>query len=136
MWNRKVHDPMTYLADVDMKVDVFVGRRIRYGRTALGLTQPQLAAKLKITYQQLHKYETGKNRVSSSRLFEIGQVLGVDVSFFFEGLDRDGDSTTNVEDFRFYAIIRNFNRIADPTSKRKLVAFCEAVARRRWKPDP
>jgi transcriptional regulator with XRE-family HTH domain len=51
------------------------------------MTQEQLAAKLSISYQQIQKYETGTNRVSAGRLFEIAQVLDTEVAFFFEGLD-------------------------------------------------
>jgi transcriptional regulator with XRE-family HTH domain len=69
------------------RVDEHVGARIRLRRTMLGQTQEQLAAPLGISYQQIQKYETGANRVSAGRLFEIGQRLGVDVAYFFEGLD-------------------------------------------------
>jgi transcriptional regulator with XRE-family HTH domain len=51
------------------------------------MTQEQLAAALGISYQRIQKYETGANRVSARRLFEIGQRLGVDVAHFFEGVD-------------------------------------------------
>ena len=69
------------------RVDDHVGARIRLRRTMLGMTQEQLAAALGISYQQVQKYETGANRVSAGRLFEISQRLGVDIAYFFEGLD-------------------------------------------------
>jgi transcriptional regulator with XRE-family HTH domain len=69
------------------RVDDHVGTRIRLRRTFLGMTQEQLAGALGISYQQIQKYETGANRVSAGRLFEISQRLGVDVAQFFEGLD-------------------------------------------------
>lgn len=68
-------------------VDQHVGARIRLRRTLLGLTQEQLAQSLDISYQQIQKYETGSNRVSAGRLYEIGLRLGVDVSHFFEGIN-------------------------------------------------
>jgi len=51
------------------------------------MTQEQLSAVLSISYQQIQKYETGTNRVSAGRLFEIAQRLDVEISYFFEGLD-------------------------------------------------
>lgn len=69
------------------RVDEHVGARIRTRRTLVGLTQEQLSASLNISYQQIQKYETGANRVSAGRLFQIAQRLGTDVSYFFEGLD-------------------------------------------------
>lgn len=66
--------------------DRHVGARIRERRVMMGLSQQQLAKMIGVTYQQAHKYERGLNRISAGRLFEIGQVLGVPVSWFFEGL--------------------------------------------------
>jgi transcriptional regulator with XRE-family HTH domain len=67
-------------------VDVHVGKRIRHRRWLLGMTQQQLAEQVGIKFQQIQKYETGANRVSASRLWDIADRLGVPVSFFFEGL--------------------------------------------------
>lgn len=66
--------------------DFHVGARIRERRVMMGLSQQQLAKLIGVTYQQAHKYERGLNRISAGRLFEIGQVMGVPVSWFFEGL--------------------------------------------------
>jgi transcriptional regulator with XRE-family HTH domain len=72
-------------------VDVHVGKRIRHRRWMNGTTQQQLAEKVGIKFQQIQKYETGMNRVSASRLWDIAAVLDVPVSFFFLGLDADQD---------------------------------------------
>ncbi|MGX9964273.1 helix-turn-helix domain-containing protein [Roseomonas sp. F4] len=69
--------------------DRHVGARIRERRVMMGLSQQQLAKLIGVTYQQAHKYERGLNRISAGRLFEIGQVLGVPVSWFFDGLTPD-----------------------------------------------
>lgn len=67
-------------------VDAHVGKRIRHRRWMVGMTQQQLADKVGIKFQQIQKYETGMNRVSASRLWDIADALGVQISFFFEGL--------------------------------------------------
>ena len=67
-------------------VDVHVGKRIRHRRWMIGMTQQQLADKVGIKFQQIQKYETGMNRVSASRLWDIAHALGVPVSFFVAGL--------------------------------------------------
>ncbi len=54
------------------------------------MTQQQLAEKVGIKFQQIQKYETGANRVSASRLWDIADALDVSVSFFFEGLEDQG----------------------------------------------
>lgn len=67
-------------------VDAHVGKRVRHRRWMVGMTQQQLADKVGIKFQQIQKYETGMNRVSASRLWDIADTLGVTISFFFEGL--------------------------------------------------
>lgn len=67
-------------------VDAHVGKRIRHRRWMVGMTQQQLADKVGIKFQQIQKYETGMNRVSASRLWDIADALGVTIAFFFEGL--------------------------------------------------
>lgn len=71
-------------------VDVHVGKRIRHRRWMVGMTQQQLAEKVGIKFQQIQKYETGMNRVSASRLWDIAEALSVPVAFFFDGADESG----------------------------------------------
>ena len=67
-------------------VDLHVASRLREQRTVLGISQRQLAATLGLTFQQIHKYEQGKSRISAGRLYEFGKVLGVPITFFIEGV--------------------------------------------------
>lgn len=78
-------------------VDVHVGKRIRHRRWLVGMTQQQLAESVGIKFQQIQKYETGANRVSASRLWDIADSLDVEVSFFFEGLDQETEGKENAE---------------------------------------
>ena len=71
------------------KVDVHVGQRIRQRRWLTGMTQQRLAELVGIKFQQIQKYETGANRVSASRLWDIAFALNVDVAHFFEGLEAE-----------------------------------------------
>lgn len=73
-------------------VDVHVGKRIRHRRWMIGMTQQQLAEQVGIKFQQIQKYETGMNRVSASRLWDIAHALEVPISFFFEGIE-EGEAT-------------------------------------------
>ena len=68
-------------------VDVHVGKRIRHRRWMVGMTQQQLGEAVGIKFQQIQKYETGMNRISASRLWDIAQALDVSISFFFEGFE-------------------------------------------------
>jgi len=70
-------------------VDVHVGKRIRHRRWMVGMTQQQLGETVGIKFQQIQKYETGMNRVSASRLWDIAQSMEVPISFFFEGVEEE-----------------------------------------------
>lgn len=58
-------------------VDVEIGFRIRKARQLKQLSQTQVAILLGITYQQLQKYELGKNKISASRLTQIAKILNI-----------------------------------------------------------
>ncbi|MEO5373852.1 MAG: helix-turn-helix domain-containing protein [Alphaproteobacteria bacterium] len=68
-------------------VDVHVGRRLRLRREILRLSQEQVASAIGVTFQQIQKYEQGRNRVSASRLYDISQVLGVPITYLFQGME-------------------------------------------------
>ena len=82
-------------------VDIHVGQKIRRRRWMTDMTQKQLADAVGIKFQQIQKYETGANRVSASRLFEISQALSVPVSYFFESIESEDQAAvvaTNVDE--------------------------------------
>ncbi len=70
---------------LESAIDIHVGLAIRARRTALGQTQAILAAKLNCSYQQIQNYESGQNRVSASLLYQLAEVQGIEVSFYFAG---------------------------------------------------
>lgn len=70
-------------------IDVHVGQRIRQRRTLLGMSQEKLGEAIGLTFQQVQKYERGANRVGSSRLFDLSQVLDVPIAYFFEEMPGD-----------------------------------------------
>ena len=67
-------------------IDRYVGSRVRARRVGLRMSQTKLGNAIGVTFQQIQKYENGANRIGASNLFKIGQALGVEVSFFFDGM--------------------------------------------------
>ena len=65
-------------------VDIHVGGRVRFRRMLLGMSQEKLGERLGLTFQQVQKYEKGINRIGASRLYDLSQVLGVPVQFFYD----------------------------------------------------
>ncbi|MBT8412025.1 MAG: helix-turn-helix transcriptional regulator [Octadecabacter sp.] len=63
----------------------------------VGMTQQQLAEKVGIKFQQIQKYETGMNRISASRLWDIAEALQMPVSYVFEGMDGEDANAPQTE---------------------------------------
>ena len=55
-------------------------------RKLLGMNQTKLGDALGMSFQQVQKYENGKNRISASRLYDLPQVLDVSIEHFFEDI--------------------------------------------------
>ena len=66
-------------------IDRYVGKRIRHRRRVISQSMEALSEMVGCTWQQMHKYEVAKNRVSASRLWRIAQAQGVSVAYYFEG---------------------------------------------------
>jgi transcriptional regulator with XRE-family HTH domain len=78
--------PRTGTKESPDPIDSHVGMRLRQRRTLIGMSQESLAGHLEMSFQQVQKYESGANRISASRLYTLTKILGVNVSYFFEGL--------------------------------------------------
>ena len=90
--------------------DRYVGSRMRERRIMLGLTQQQMAELIGVTYQQAHKYEKGINRIAGGRLYAIAQALGVEVSFFYEGIGTEaGAFKPTLKQRLLLELTRNFS---------------------------
>jgi transcriptional regulator with XRE-family HTH domain len=102
-------------------VDRFVGMKMRERRIMLGLTQQQMAELIGVTYQQAHKYEKGINRVAAGRLYNIAQALGVDINYFFDGMEAEQQFKPTPQQRLLLELARNF--IGMP-SRRHQEAMC------------
>lgn len=105
-------------------IDRHVGARMRERRIMLGLTQQQMAELIGVTYQQAHKYEKGINRIAAGRLFTIAQALGVDVGYFFEGIEARQSFRPTPQQRMLLELARHF--VALP-NRRYQEAICNLV---------
>ncbi len=125
-------------------IDVHVGSRVRFRRMLLGMSQEKLGERLGLTFQQIQKYEKGINRIGASRLFDLAQVLGVPVQFFYEEapstepppLVADGFAETPAEN-SIVEFLRSrdglelnkaFVRISDVKARRAIVDLVRSLA--------
>lgn len=125
-------------------VDVYVGRKLRLKRSILGLSQESVGKKIGVTFQQIQKYERGINRMGASRLYDFANVLGVPVSYFFEGygeytMDDNAAMTMHEPDTASYEaekvnnretieVMRAYYRIKNPAVRKRIVDLIKAMA--------
>jgi transcriptional regulator with XRE-family HTH domain len=125
-------------------IDIHVGSRVRFRRMLLGMSQEKLGEKLGLTFQQVQKYEKGINRIGASRLFDLAQVLGVSVQFFYEeapsqethtmapeGFAEKADEHSIVEFLRSrdgLELNKAFVRISDVKARRAIVDLVRSLA--------
>ena len=128
-------------------VDIQVGRRARERRTLEGMSQTAVAEKLGLTFQQLQKYESGANRISASKLYELANIFDVPVSYFYEGMEAGKDAPSRDETLtkrETLELVRAYYSISDPALRDRIRRVIQAVAklgqppatgRRRSPPD-
>ncbi len=114
-----------------MTFDEQLGKQVRRCRTMRGYTQRELAKIMEITAQQLQKYESGKNRISVFRLYQMAQALGVPMLLLLkceeniiDGPLADMDGPEGLP----FSLLRSYHRIEDRSRRRLLCALAAALA--------
>jgi len=120
-------------------VDLHVGARLRLRRQLLGMSQQKLGAAVNLTFQQVRKYELGANRISASTLHRLAGALEVPITWFFEGIDGEGERSALAAEAQLsqeipglerqtIELMRAYARILEPTAKRRLLDLALAIA--------
>jgi len=114
-----------------IQIERHVGSLVRMRRIMLGLSQSQLAQLLGVTLQQVNKYERGHSRISSGRLFQISEALGVTVDFFYQGLgEMGGEPAGPSRDRICLEVMRSFGMIKNERHQEALNQLVRALADR------
>lgn len=108
-------------------VDVHVGQKLKQLRILRGMTQTDVADGLNISFQQVQKYELGRNRISASKLFELSHILKVPPSYFFDGLE-SGATSPQVLDEEATKIASMLTRIKDDRLRGQIRSFITEIA--------
>jgi transcriptional regulator with XRE-family HTH domain len=119
-------------------VDAQVGNRVRLRRMLIGMSQERLGELLGLTFQQVQKYEKGVNRVGAGRLYQIAQILGVQVSYFYEGVaegsshQKGGDATPPLMEFlssgEGLQLTLAFMRIKDSKVRKRVIDLVKSLS--------
>lgn len=103
------------------------GARLRAARIAAQMSQGALGGAIGITFQQVQKYETGKDRIAASTLQGLAAVLGIHPASFF-GDDMPVPSASTVEVRAAMRMVECLQRIRNPVVVGHLVALIDSLA--------
>jgi len=120
-------------------IDAQVGNRVRLRRMLIGMSQERLGELLGLTFQQVQKYEKGVNRIGAGRLFEVSQILGVTIEYFYEGVNSqlaggftEGGSSPPVMEFvssgEGLQLSLAFMKIKDPKLRKRVLELVKQMA--------
>ena len=139
----KVQEEETTSSKRANAVDAQIGNRVRLRRMLVGMSQERLGELLKVTFQQIQKYERGTNRISASRLFQVSKVLGVTIDYFYDALHvadevvvtpgfaehsgEEAEMLTFLGTREGIELNRAFQRISDPAKRRAVVELVRTM---------
>jgi len=129
--------------------DQSIGNKLRERRTKIGISQTQLGRFEDLTFQQIQKYETGKNRISAGKLWRFTKILHVDISYFFDGLDEiieniENKDTTNLQKFNkkvekldpeIRKLNKSFLEIKDRKLRKNIIELAKRLAENNKKTE-
>ncbi|MDR2646182.1 MAG: helix-turn-helix domain-containing protein [Holosporaceae bacterium] len=118
-------------------IDLHIGKQVKARRFFLGISQEKLGNYLGVTFQQIQKYEKGTNRISAGTLFNIANILNIDVNYFYKGyqqvpsLSEESKPVYNSDQSKSKEtseLLRSFYKITDVTIRKKVLALIKSIA--------
>ena len=109
------------------EIEIAIGARLRALRIAAGMSQGTLGQVIGVSFQQIQKYEKGKDRVAASTLQVLAAALGVHPGSFFDG--EMPSPSGDVPDVRTALKgAAGLQRISNSKVRKQLAALIDALA--------
>jgi transcriptional regulator with XRE-family HTH domain len=121
-------------------VDNHVGKRLKMRRILLGLSQQDLGEAVKVSVQQIQKYEKATNRIASGKLYSFSKLLKVPITYFF---DKDEESNNfdfvedqvsseaedaTVSERELLSLVRSYSEIKEHSLRKKVLDLLKAMS--------
>lgn len=107
----------------DDNLDFLIGQQVKQARKLRRFSQEALGLDVGISYQQIQKYEIGKNQISVVRLLQLSNALGKPPEYFYHHAKARHDNsplvslaTSKIEDdeeIKIYKMGQILNEIED-----------------------
>lgn len=110
-------------------LDIIIGSQLRLRRKMMGMSQVLLAQRVGITFQQIQKYELGRNSISARRLFELAQLLGVSPMYFYDAYANSVTVMPDALTTQAIHLVQDYTSIRSITVRNSIAAFVREVAK-------
>jgi transcriptional regulator with XRE-family HTH domain len=107
--------------------DARVGSKLRQFRIMRGLSQTELGKELRVSFQQIQKYERGSNRISAGQLQEFARVLDIPVTSFFA--DEIEPAPHALQSREVLELVRDYLEIGDERVRQQILRLVGTLAR-------
>jgi len=108
-----------------------LGRNVRTARSAAGKSQTDVAEFLEVSFQQVQKYENGKNRIPLDRLVSLADYLEVPLQQFISPSASDSEFQSLAAQFsdkEFHTLIEAWGTLKDRPARAALVNLVKCMA--------
>jgi transcriptional regulator with XRE-family HTH domain len=120
---------MARIATVESKsIDKRIGEAIRKRRLELGLSQAAVADRLHISFQQIQKYELGKNRVACSTLIVIAHALDTKPVYLLEDATHAALAHSPADEAEVSLAAQQLLSITSPTVRARILSLINDLA--------
>lgn len=116
-------------SEASHSIDTIIGSQLRLRRKMMGLSQSALAKSMGITFQQVQKYECGRNSISARRLFEVAQLLQVSPMYFYGSCGSNDYPSEDVFSTQTIHLVQDYTSIASVKLRNSLAALVREVAK-------
>ena len=108
-----------------------LGRNVRTARSAAGKSQSEVAEFLDVTFQQVQKYENGKNSIPLDRLVSLADYLEVPLQQFVAPSESDSEFQSLASQFsdkEFHTLMEAWGTLKDRPARAALVNLVKCMA--------
>ncbi|MGU3538431.1 helix-turn-helix domain-containing protein [Methylobacterium sp. A54F] len=113
--------------------DHSIGTRIAALRISRGVSQTALGTAIGVSFQQVQKYESGRNRVGAGRLQAIADLLEVPIATFFDEDESEasdhGEALIGLRAAGALDLVKAYSAIRDDQVRREVLALVKSAAR-------
>jgi transcriptional regulator with XRE-family HTH domain len=112
-------------------IKIIIGRNMRHRRNLMGLSLNAVAIQIGITYQQLQKYETGKDSIAVDKLVQLAPILKCTVDDLCNEAVEIGAAfltDTPWNPYRVNKLLSDFNRIRSRAVRNQICGIVQIVA--------